>query len=50
MDMIALGNFYKKIELNELLDLSLKLWASRETMVLVDDVLFVSAKETCSMQ
>ena len=41
--MIALGNFYKK---SELLDLSLKLWASSETIVLVDDVLFVFAEET----
>ena len=45
--MIALGNFYKK---SELLDLSLKLWASSETIVLVDDVLFVFAEETWSMR
>ena len=41
--MIALGKFYKK---SELLDLSLKLWASCETIVLVNDVLFVFAEET----
>ena len=33
---------------SELLDLSLKLTACRETMVLVDAVLFVSAEEACS--
>ena len=45
--MIALGKFYKK---SELLDLSLKLWASCETIVLVNDVLFVFAEETWSMR